>query len=349
MIVGVRHLLRRPTTLAAHRHRIPAPFAAAIGTTTVAPIEAAASMTTVPATAGAGEHYERHTAESYESAYFYSPGEYNDWLADLVRSTLRVRAETGRRRRRLVDVGGGTGNFTRAIVNDVPGTDAVVIDPFLGDDDDEDDEAMRGEGENGSKVRFVKASAEAFMPAAAEDDGGGSGGGGGEEEKPWWKRNYHQVLLKEVVHHFRDEERAEIFRGLREGLLPTEGARDATGGGVSPSILVITRPKVSIDYPLWPAAREVWASNQPSAAEIESDLIAAGFTDVGSKVHAYPCAIKLDRWLDMVRGRFWSTFSEFRDEELEEACANSIPMEANVDEGGVARFEDRLVFVTARR
>ena len=33
-------------------------------------------------------------------------------------------------------------------------------------------------------------------------------------------------------------------------------------------------------------------------------------------VHNYPATLNIDWWINMIRNRFWSTFSEFDDEEL---------------------------------
>jgi hypothetical protein len=147
---------------------------------------------------------------------------------------------------------------------------------------------------------------------------------------------------------------------LRSGLdlvdLETTMAPQSSDGGHNeqtqkgPSLLIVTRPQVDIDYPLWPAAREVWAANQPSVSAIEADLKVAGFQKIESKIQTYPSSIKLDQWLDMVQSRFWSTFSNFTDAELKEAC-NLIRDEATktskVDGDDVVHFEDRLVFITA--
>ena len=280
-------------------------------------------------------HYESHTADSYESAYFYSAGEYTDYLRDAVNEALHLPASSStptnnsNASRRLIDIGGGTGNFTRMILEGAPNIEGVVIDPFLeaGSTATESDSTVE------DNILFVKASAEDF---AATESATSKGGG------EWWKSGYHHILMKEVVHHLPYDSRSDIFRGLRSGLADVDGG---------PSLLIVTRPQVDIDYPLWPAAREVWAANQPSASDIEADLKVAGFQDIESKMQTYPASIKLDRWLDMVRSRFWSTFSKFTDEELKEAC-NLIRDEATksskIDDDGVVRFEDRLLFITAR-
>ena len=297
-------------------------------------------------------HYESHTVESYESAYFYSPGEYTNFLRDAVIKEFHLHppasvptstTESSSSTRRLIDIGGGTGNFTRMILEVVPNIEGVVIDPFL-------EAGFNGTGSDGDgDIRFVKASAEDF---AATDSASA-----GDE---WWKSGYHYVLMKEVVHHLPNNYRSEIFRGLRSGLdlvdLETTMAPQSSDGGHNeqtqkgPSLLIVTRPQVDIDYPLWPAAREVWAANQPSVSAIEADLKVAGFQKIESKIQTYPSSIKLDQWLDMVQSRFWSTFSNFTDAELKEAC-NLIRDEATktskVDGDDVVHFEDRLVFITA--
>ncbi|KAL3798302.1 hypothetical protein ACHAW5_010639 [Stephanodiscus triporus] len=371
-------------------------------------------------------HYGSHTASSYESAYFYSPGEYNDWLCDLVLDALALGGTTttttttttmggglssssssgskeeddrekrrgrprGRRRLVLLDVGGGTGNFTRAIVERVgmggggggagggDRLDAIVVDPFL---------SPAASVADTEGVRFVRADARDFIPTrerrrAVEGDDHGRDHDG-EEEWEWegegdrspshsWKRGYDRVLLKEVVHHLDPADRVGIFKGLRDGFSidnereydecdgpsPIEegkvedgdeakvGGKHDDGHGGGASLLVITRPRFEIDYPLWQEAREAWARDQPGADDIECDLRAAGFANVTRRTMTYSCAVSLEAWLRMVRNRFWSTFSHFTDEELDGGCAR-IAEDARADEEGMVHFEERLVFISAR-
>ena len=76
----------------------------------------------------------------------------------------------------------------------------------------------------------------------------------------------------------------------------------------------------------------------------------AGFSNIDHSIEAYPCSIKLDQWQDMIKGRFWSTFSFFTDKELEQACQKIAKAEAHrIDEGGFVHFEDRLLFITASK
>jgi cyclopropane fatty-acyl-phospholipid synthase-like methyltransferase len=261
-------------------------------------------------------HYESHSAQSYESAFFYEPGAYMLYLSDLAKNYILLNGSTGDKRR-ILDIGGGTGNFTRMIVK---GTDAqaVIIDPFL-----EQHDATLTSGN--AQVISVKAPAEAFLDSYTDGS-------------PWWRRDYHQVLLKEVVHHFRKEDRIPIFRGLWNGLVAKPGL---------PSLLIITRPQHDIDYPLWDEARKVWAQNQPAVEELVDELEQGGFCNVRHSLESYPCNIELTRWQSMVKARFWSTFSDFTDEELEQACVSIQENETNQVVDGKITFDDRLLFILA--
>jgi hypothetical protein len=284
----------------------------------------------------AQSHYLNHSADSYDSAYFYEVGTYTKHLRDLCRSRLQLGVAWSRsgsdvpnptshhfNERILLDIGGGTGTFTRMLIQD---TDcrALVIDPFL--------EHKREKDNGNDRVLFIHAPAEAFI----EDRGDPI------EEGSDWRNNFHQLLLKEVAHHFADQDRVPIFRGIYVGLVPTAGS--------IPSLLLITRPQHDIDYPLWDEAKAVWALNQPSVEQFTSELQAAGFVDISYTVETYPCSILLERWQAMVRARFWSTFANFTDEQLIEACrtiANS--SKHRITDDGNLHFEDRLIFITASK
>jgi cyclopropane fatty-acyl-phospholipid synthase-like methyltransferase len=267
-------------------------------------------------------HYESHSADSYESAYFYEVGTYTKHLRDLCQTRLQIDQAGINRPRILLDIGGGTGTFTRMLIQDTPGCRAVVVDPFL------EKKTKEEESVTDDPVSFVSAPAEAFMTEPSQDD-------------LWWRRDFHQIMLKEVAHHFADQDRVPIFRGMWEGLVPATGP---------PSLMMITRPQRDIDYPLWDAAREVWAKNQPSLDQFVSELTAAGFSDIQHSIEPYPCVISLERWQSMVKARFWSTFANFSDVELEEACRVIAENEKHrISDDGSLHFEDRLLFITANK
>lgn len=258
-------------------------------------------------------HYEGHSSSSYESAFFYEPGVYQEYLRDKVRARLRLTSESNHT---LIDIGGGTGNFTRTITEGTRVT-AIVVDPFL----DSSDEATN----KTDSIQFVKAAAEDYKDPPSANS---------------WRTGYSQVLLKEVIHHIAAADRVPVLRGIREGL-------STSGVEVAPAILIITRPQREIDYPLWLEAREVWAQNQPSLEELVHDLKKAGFHNIEHTVEAYECRIPLARWKDMVKARFWSTFSSFSDHELAKACDAIEQNETERTINGNISFEDRLLFIVA--
>lgn len=283
--------------------------------------------TTSSSTTTAEDHYKAHSAESYEQAFFYEAGAYTERLCSLVQDRLQLKAQPQQpQQKRLLDIGGGTGSFTRMLVKET-NVSAVVVDPFLEKsseaDDDKDD-----------SVRFVAEPAEAFMKDVVDNSD--------PDDTNWWRSNYDFVLLKEVAHHFAEADREPIFRGMWKGLRPTSSSSH-------PSLLLITRPQYEIDYPLWDEARHVWAQNQPSLKTFVSELRRAGFCDIQHTIEPYPCSVPLGRWQSMVKSRFWSTFSHFSDEQLETACETIAENEKHRIKDGVIMFEDRLLFISAKK
>jgi len=274
----------------------------------------------------ATNHYEAHSTESYESAFFYSPGEYMKFLQKLVREKLHI-SET--EPRRLMDVGGGTGNFTKLIIDGTK-MDAVSVDPFLTVEDHADDDVAK---RSKRQLHFVKAPAEDFMKDFKDVSA-----------RPWWMRDYHQLLFKEIIHHVAKADRVKVLRGCREGLVAM-GAKEGGGSSVAPAILIMTRPQRAIDYPMWPEALEVWAKNQPGVDDLADDLRQAGFRNVQYAMVPYRCSCPLSQWLEMVKNRFWSTFIEFTDEQLAAGC-EVIARERPADADGKIFFEDRMLYIT---
>jgi len=255
-------------------------------------------------------HYEAHSAESYEQAYFYEPGAYQQYLVRLVQDRFQLQ-DTAKGPLHILDIGGGTGNFAQALVEETPQHRVTVVDPFL--------DPTRS---TSSQLSFVKAGAEAFLSSRTDAED--------------WRQDFQGILLKEVVHHLKD--RVKIFQGMHQEL-PTAG-----------SLLIITRPQVDIDYPLWSEARVVWKKNQPSSQELRKDLEQAGFSSIDESLESYPCSISFARWQEMVQNRFWSTFSNFSDPELQDACQRmATEHKERIDEKGVIHFEDRLVFLLAKK
>jgi len=287
-------------------------------------------------------HYETHSsANSYEKAYFYEPGDYMEYLVELVRNELELATDNNGNSRRLLDIGGGTGNFTKALIDKRKDIEAIVVDPYLAPTDN------IILGSTNKKVKFVKEPAEVFLRPPLPDGG---------DNKDWWRANFHQVLLKEIVHHLKPQDRVEIFRGIYQEIIPfsspslesnsTESSN--TDSTIPPSIIIITRPQSNISYPLWDDARQVWKDNQPSTELFIEELKQAGFVNIQANIKSYPCEISLSRWQTMIKNRIWSTFSHFTDKKLEEGC-KMIENDYPTDKNGNLHFDDQLVIIKAKK
>jgi hypothetical protein len=153
--------------------------------------------------------------------------------------------------------------------------------------------------------------------------------------------NIYMYLYLKVIHHVPLAEARSMWANVLQCRLKPGG-----------QVLVITRPQQGTDYPFFDGARAAWAAAVPPDACLLGDLAAAGFENVTTDVKAFPCALPASKWLQMVRGRFWSTFDAFSDAELDaglaEIRAAYVPPGAR-DDDHVLAFEDRLRFVTATK
>jgi hypothetical protein len=368
--------IRRPSSVLSsfifkqtHRKGIDSSTSTASAQTVVCPKVLPMSTTTAnTSTTKTKSHYETHSAESYDSAFFYEVGPYMKHLRDLCHQRLQLQVRDWNRTpiattnttnttdtptRILLDIGGGTGTFTRTLIaNDDDDTntktniEAIVVDPYL-----EFNSKWYTDNENstGNKIRFIKAPAEAFIMKSTTDSEAIITTDAPPQEafSDILQLQYHQILMKEVIHHFATNDRPAIFHGLyHHGLIPT--TTTTTTSPIIPSILIITRPQQDIDYPLWDAAKTIWAQNQPSLEVLKQELETAGFTHVTHTTESYPCSIPLSRWCSMIRNRFWSTFTNFTDDELQQACQIIETNEQHrITKDGMIHFEDRLVFITA--
>ena len=224
----------------------------------------------------AAPHYAEATASSYEEAFFYREGPYQDWLLSCVLERLSLSPDHA-----FADVGGGTGSFTAALA-----AAAGLRRPSLCVDNSAD---MLRLASTRPGVAPLCLAALSFAPRPASPG-----------------ELLDRVLLKEVVHHLPVSDAPELYRGLAAQLAP---------GGL---LLTVTRPQ-TVDYPLFSAAREVWSANQPASSVFLAAMEAAGLTATSSSVF-YQAEMPKQLWFDMIRARFWSTFSaeHFSDEQLEE-------------------------------
>jgi non-heme Fe2+,alpha-ketoglutarate-dependent halogenase len=246
-------------------------------------------------------------AGHYEDAFFYEEGPREEWLLREVAAALDVPAGLEAAGCILADIGGGTGAFTSRLHAKLDlGQRALCVDPSPG---------MLKVAEERKELVPVLADAVAF--AADESHVGG----------------YDRALLKEVVHCIPPEGVAPMYQGIQRQL------RD---GGVS---VTMTRPQEP-EYPLFAAARQVWRENQPPSETFAEAMRDAGFEDVEVRELRYPCRLPLDRWCTMMRQRFWSTFSHFSDEELEEGIAEVAAKHAGKDD---VEFDEILLAIVGRK
>ena len=249
----------------------------------------------------------------YDASPFYSPGPYEAWLAAACIQRMELRSSHA-----LADLGGGSGGFAAKLRELTNARFVSVVDPSAG------------------MLAGAEADARVDSAECADALGWATGSPDTDSRRP---ARYERILLKEVIHHIEPQERAQVFQSLKDSRLTSQDGK----------LLIVTRPQHDIDYPLWEAALEVWAENQPSETSIVNELKAAGFSDVTTHLHTYPHEVPVDKWCQLVKGRFWSTFSHFTDEELE-LGAEQIRAKAAIgaqDAAGLLRFEDRLLLIVA--
>ncbi|MFD0034852.1 class I SAM-dependent methyltransferase [Streptomyces sp. NPDC127172] len=208
---------------------------------------------------------------------------------------------------RIADIGSGTGLFTREVARQLqPRSPILCVDPS---------EAMLSQLETPPPADLAP------IVASAEDVAEGR------THLPY--EHLDAMWLKESVHHVADP--AHTLRGLADRLAP--GGR----------LLVVMLP-TTIQYPLFEAALARFEELQPDPAVIEGHLRAAGLEAELSHVD-HELHIDRDRYLGMVRARYMSLLSTFRDSELEKG----------IEEMRVAHpepvlvFPDRFAFVLGRR
>jgi len=141
---------------------------------------------------------------------------------------------------------------------------------------------------------------------------------------------YDKILMKGMAHHIPLADLPQLYRGIY---------RQLHQGGI---LLTVTRP-VIVYYPFFQAALELWPKKQPPADPFVKQMKGADFS-VSYQTQAFPVQIAKKQWLEMIRNRFWSTFSYFNDEELEAGLAE---LEAKYAQTDTLYFEDALIFIEA--
>ena len=109
------------------------------------------------------------------------------------------------------------------------------------------------------------------------------------------------------------------------------------------------RPHDSSHYPFFSKAHQAWSSAQLHEDIYADALKAAGF-DVTLEYEDYNVEMPASQWLGMVRGRFWSNFNSFSEEEMEEGVREiKEKLDVSSEEEKVINFPDRIVFITATK
>lgn len=143
---------------------------------------------------------------------------------------------------------------------------------------------------------------------------------------------YDKCLMMGVIHHIEPVHLPTLYHGIYQQL--------RQGG----KLLTVTRPAV-VHYPFFQAALDIWSQSQLDAEVYVRSQQQAGFL-VNSQTHDYPVTISKKDWFEMIKNRFWSTFSHFNDEELQ---AGLMELEEKYTKVDILEFVDTLIFIEALR
>jgi ubiquinone/menaquinone biosynthesis C-methylase UbiE len=115
---------------------------------------------------------------------------------------------------------------------------------------------------------------------------------------------FDRIILKEMIHHIPILEIDKLFKDI---------AKCLSKDGIC---LTITRP-VEVMYPLFNKAREIWKKQQPSKETLLEHMRNSGLNITYYSIFKN-IIISKENWYNMMRSRFWSTFSYLTDSEIEE-------------------------------
>ncbi|BDH11435.1 class I SAM-dependent methyltransferase [Streptomyces hygroscopicus] len=206
---------------------------------------------------------------------------------------------------RIADIGVGTGLFlSRLLPYATPQTPVVSVDPSA---------ALLELLPQDPRLHAVQATAEEVVA--------------GDVLLPF--DTFDSIVIKEAVHHFTDLEKT--LSGL--------AARLAPGG----RFLIVALPP-QIDYPLFKAALDRFASEQPDPEQIAASLELGGLkTTISYK--EFPLSVDRDKWLRLVSDRWMSVLSNFSDGDLAQGL-KEIEQHYTLPR---LEFNDRFVFILGER
>jgi len=254
-------------------------------------------------------HYQ-NVSNSYHEAYFYAKNsDYERWQLDVVANCFSPLHRQRLSQLQVVDIGGGTGRFAGLIRSRLSLNRPVICVDMSAD--------MLKEAEQEDGVIPHLADAVSYA-------------------KSMHPESVDFALNKELIHHLKmSEEVTEFYKGLYKGL---------RYGGKS---VTITRPQKNISYPFFEEARQVWIKNAHASVDIEKIMIDCRFSNVKLETKEYPVTMSLNQWTNMVKGRMWSTFSHFSDDDLH-AGVKEIESRFNSD-SGLVTFHERLNIIQGEK
>ena len=144
---------------------------------------------------------------------------------------------------------------------------------------------------------------------------------------------YDRILMKEVVHHLTEKELKTTFSALQNKL-----SKDG-------NLVICTRPH-EVEYPFFQEAYAVMRNNPRSKEYYVSLLEQSGFVVSSISVHDYPASLNIDWWITMIRNRFWSMFSKFDDEQLEEGINEIVEQ---FGKSGFVTFLDKITLIVSHK
>lgn len=201
----------------------------------------------------------------------------------------------------VADIGAGTGLFLRHLAEHVTADNPIVcVDPF---------QAMLDQVPDDPRLRTLRATAEEIADGRV----------------PLPYDQVDAIVIKETIHHVQNI--PETMRGLAALLKP--GGR----------LLIVTLPP-RLEYPIFQAALDRFAANQPDPDKLVEDMQAAGLTAEVTYDH-FRVSVDRDHYVDLVANRWMSVLSTFNDEELQAGLEEM--RERNP--AGELSFPDRFAFV----